>query len=279
MKTKFLARCAAAAAILLAVFNAAAAYTNLLDFETVNGSVPFEGMAVSNQFRGQFGVSFRTPGSYPLLARKGFPAVGFWTGEIGANTTYDTVNALDPNAAACGDFFLTRDSLGSNTIILDFAAPVAAASGFIMDIDGTEVATITAYRDNGTNAVAQLVIGSSSPGAGPERAVRWSFARPTNDIQQIRFMVTDEPGPFGIDLLTSSYVPPPSPATNSLRMYPGLTIQGGIGRVYQIQFTNRLTSGQWIALTNFILPSSPFRFFDTTATNSTERYYKVVGLP
>jgi hypothetical protein len=266
-------------AIIFTALPVSAAYTNILDFETVTGAVPFEGMAISNQYTAQFGVSFRSSASYPVLARKGYPQGGFSDGPLGPDTIYDTISSADTNAAAFGDFYLTRDVVHNNTIIMDFVTPVSAAGGFIMDIDGAERATLTAYRDNGTNSVGQIVITTNTPGAGPERAVRWDFVHTTNDIQQIRFVVINAVGPFGLDLLTSSYVPAPSPATNSLRLYPGITIQGGVGRAYQIQFTNRLSSGQWIPLTNFTLPSSPFLFFDTTATNSSERFYKVVGLP
>ena len=256
-----------------------AAFTNILDFETVLGAVPIEGMSISNQFVAQFGISFRTPGSFPVIARKGYPLAGFWTGDIGAATTYDTIEPQDTNAAAFGQFFLTRDSDSRRTIIMDFVIPVSRATGFILDIDGREEATITAYRDDGVSMVGQLVITNTSPGAGAQRGAPWSFSRPTNDIHQIRFFVTTSPGPYGLDNITSSFAPPaPQAAANSMRMYPGITIGGEVGRPYQIEYTNRLTAGRWIALTNFYLPSSPFLFFDVTATNSPQRFYQVIGL-
>ncbi len=279
MKSKLLNHLLLASSIVALAFPLRAD-TNILDFESINlPAGPVEGMAVSNQYLAQFGVSFRTTNGFPMLARKGFPTYGFFSGDLGTNTLYDALVPADTNVTAVGDYFLTRDNSRSSTIIMDFPSPVSFASGLIMDIDGSEVATITAYRDNGSNAVGSVVINAATPGAGSERAARWQFNHATNDIAQIRFVVSLNPGPFGIDLISSSFVPPPAPATNSLRLYPGVSIEGGVGRTYQIQFTNRVSSGQWIPLTNIILPSSPFIFFDATATNSTDRFYKVIGLP
>lgn len=255
----------------------ASAFTNLLDFETVSGLVPIETMSISNQFQPQFGVSFRLlGGGSPIIARKGWPATAF----TGGNNVppFDSVNTNDPNYLAFGDFSLT-DGEVNNVIIMDFIAPVAQASGYALDIDGGETATITAFSDYGTNELSRVVITNNSPGAGDNRGALWSFNIPTNAIRQIRFAVTGGSLGFAYDNFTSSYVPPPpQAATNSLRMYPGITISGEVGRQYQIEYTNNLSAGSWQLLTNFYLPSSPFLFFDVTATNAPRQFYQVIGL-
>ena len=57
--------------------------------------------------------------------------------------------------------------------------------------------------------------------------------------------------------------------------YPGLTLTGGVGSNYTIQYVNALAnSNDWQTLTNIVLPSSPFLFVDTSAPDVLQRYYR-----
>lgn len=69
----------------------------------------------------------------------------------------------------------------------------------------------------------------------------------------------------------------PSASSLGLSTYAGITINGTAGGVYQIQYTTNLNYG-WQTLTNFMLPYSPYLFFDTSKTVKGQRYYQVVQL-
>ena len=65
----------------------------------------------------------------------------------------------------------------------------------------------------------------------------------------------------------------------SLGFYPCLTIKGNVGRLYQIECAEAVYAAEWLALTNFVLPSSPFIWVDTVSTNSSRRFYRAVMTP
>jgi hypothetical protein len=61
----------------------------------------------------------------------------------------------------------------------------------------------------------------------------------------------------------------------SLNMYAGLTIVGQVGATYEIDYLNSLSGGtNWTVLTNIVLPSNPYLFFDTTSPFSSSRFYR-----
>lgn len=267
------------AAVLVAVGRA-----SVLDFETVNGLVPMEGMSISNQFQAQFGISFRrADGGYPVIGRTGVPRASFVvvTPEL---DLYDTLHPDDPRANQFGDFFLTDDGVvgGTKQIIVDFAAPVAKASGYLLDIDNSERMRITAYSDDGVTEVGEIVLAAGDVETGNGRSTPWSFERPTADIRQIRFKETGASSNANVafDDFDSSYVPPPQqPAALDVRMAAVLSITGDVGRPYRIEYAEHLTPTKWVGLTNLVLPSSPFLFVDLTSTNATQRFFRVVSLP
>jgi len=68
------------------------------------------------------------------------------------------------------------------------------------------------------------------------------------------------------------------PATTlGISTYPGVTINGTAGAVYQIQYTTSLNS-TWQTLTNFMLPYSPYLWVDTSSTVSGQRFYRSIQL-
>jgi Immunoglobulin I-set domain len=62
--------------------------------------------------------------------------------------------------------------------------------------------------------------------------------------------------------------------------YAGLTIDGIPGRTYRVEFLDAVGSlQQWQALTNFVLPSSPFIWIDYETPAVPRRFYRASELP
>lgn len=66
----------------------------------------------------------------------------------------------------------------------------------------------------------------------------------------------------------------PTPTELSVSTYAGVTINGAVGAVYQIQFSTDLNT--WQTITNFVLPYSPFIWVDTSTTVAGKRFYRSV---
>jgi len=58
-----------------------------------------------------------------------------------------------------------------------------------------------------------------------------------------------------------------------------ISIQGAVSARYQLEAAASLSSTNWTILTNLALPSSPYMFTDTTSSNVSTRFYRVVGVP
>jgi hypothetical protein len=250
-----------------------------LDFETVNSTVPVEGMAISNQYQAHFGMSFRRgDGGYPVIAKRGIPVAAFWDPSFNPPLCDDLLPA-DSRYSAMGNFFLADDGLmdSKRRVFLDFAQPVAQVGGYIYDVDSGGHVTITAFSDHGTNVLVEVIINAGDPGTGGSRSTPWSLSRATNDIQTVRLETDDN---VGYDDFTSSFAPAPqSPATLELHMLAGIAVTGDVGRPYRIEYADYLTPTNWVGLTNLFLPSSPFLFIDTTSPNSPTRFYRAVSVP
>jgi len=256
----------------------------VIDFETINSTIPCEGMVISNQFQPYFGVSFRRlDGGYPVIGKKGPPRASTIVPVNPDLDLYDTLHPSDPRANEFGDFFLTDDGVvgGTKQIIMDFNQPVSKARGYIFDIDSGERMTIRAYSDDGITEVGIVVLASGDPDTGNGRSTPWSFDHATKDIRQIRFKETGQSSSANVafDSFESDYSAEPPPTSLDLHMFAGLTITGTVGWPCRIDYADHLTPTNWIALTNVFLPSSPFLFIDTTSPNSAQRFYRAVGLP
>ena len=59
--------------------------------------------------------------------------------------------------------------------------------------------------------------------------------------------------------------------------YPGISITGTPGLTYQIQYSTILNSN-WLTLTNFSLPYSPYLWIDTSSPVSGQRFYRSAQL-
>lgn len=69
---------------------------------------------------------------------------------------------------------------------------------------------------------------------------------------------------------------PPS-ANLSISTLAGVTISGIAGLTYQIQYATNINSG-WTALTNVVLPCSPYLWIDTSTTVTGQRFYRSVQI-
>lgn len=162
----------------------------ILDFETVPGQSPSEGLLISDQFEGSLGISFiLEDGTFPRLA------------EIGRPTTAFEPNDTPAPDQGIGSFFLTDDGLvtsgDASPLIVDFSTPVDSASGVVLDIDFTEAFTITAYDSSG-HVLEQIVVNAGDEGTGDGLATSWSFRRGGADVASIRFEGTRASGRFGL---------------------------------------------------------------------------------
>jgi hypothetical protein len=107
----------------------------------------------------------------------------------------------------------------------------------------------------------------------------------TKQIRRIEVMAQGRSGfpKVGFDDFSSDYtLPAQAQATLGLKMTPGLTITGRVGTPYRIDYADAFdrtpTSTNWHTLTTIFLPTSPFRYFDTSATNAPTRFYRAVGV-
>lgn len=75
-----------------------------------------------------------------------------------------------------------------------------------------------------------------------------------------------------------------NPASISLGLYPGLKVDGVVGKSYGIQYTTNVApGGSWTTLTNFVLTQAVQLWFDpkadTTSGQYPKRFYRVIPIP
>jgi hypothetical protein len=180
---------------------------NVIDFEDNNGSQPATlgnysstdlGMVDNNYFNTNYGVTFHlnsTVGAAPFLAKVGDPMTAFqgpaFSGYTGCADFELTQGYEDLPAAGedVGCFFLTDDTtVGALTPDLyavynttgNFPNFPTQASGYLLDIDGNEQWTITAFSPMGTMIFAAgnpVVLDAQTGGinVGDGIASYWEF--------------------------------------------------------------------------------------------------------
>ncbi len=180
-----------------------AANAQTIDFESIPGAAPVDGLSISNQFAEMSGVVFSLAnGSNPVLAQVGPPRTAFQGFNLGPDQPAPGTNV--------GQFFLTDDGIVGpppSTLLIDYLEPVAAASGVILDIDGTEEWTIEAF-DGADNVLATVVLGPDSTLDGS--ATLWTFDEDAPVIEQISLRYTGTQTIVGLafDNFSPSSLPP-----------------------------------------------------------------------
>lgn len=190
-----------ASIVLASVVNAANAQT--IDFESIPGAAPADGLSISNQFAETSGVIFSLAnGSNPVLAQVGPPQTAFQGFGFAPDQPAPGTNV--------GQFFLTDDGVVGpppSTLLIDYLEPVAAASGVILDIDGTEEWTLEAF-DGAGNVLATVVLGQDGTLDGS--ATLWAFDEGVAVIEQISLRYTGIQNIVGLafDNFSPSSLPP-----------------------------------------------------------------------
>jgi hypothetical protein len=208
----------------------------IIDFETVPGSTPIDGLDISNQYLTDFGVTFSLQGAdgrpiddTPYLEKTG-------NGDTGGNGFWNAAKGnFDTEApgfeGGLGNYFLrfgtgTFFDAPGPVLIIDYANPVSAASAQIWDIDAAqnnqsayEAWTVTA-RDGTDSVIDTQVspngIGELEPDSLNGKPWTWSFDRASNDIFSIAIGFTGEAEIVGLAFdnfsPASSLNPVPVPA-------------------------------------------------------------------
>jgi len=166
--------------VFLAALTAPAA---VLDCERVYGATPFEGLFISNQFAGTFGMRFTDlefTNQFPIIVQAGSPARCFGAGSGRDDILFPT------NAHDHGSFFLTDCGVdvegGPKGFIVRFDALVSTFSCYLLDLDADEKVTLTAYSsDADTSGLATNVFYSTNAPFGEGLS---GFASITNIAKQ-----------------------------------------------------------------------------------------------
>jgi len=69
------------------------------------------------------------------------------------------------------------------------------------------------------------------------------------------------------------------PAALAVDAYVGVGISGLAGKTYRIEYATRLAPSNWVTLTNIVLPSSHYLFFDPSGPIRSNRFYRAVSPP
>jgi hypothetical protein len=188
-------------AVLLACFSAQAQQT--INFENIPGDQPREGLVVFDQFKSTHGVTFRfEDGSPVILAKVGPPVFGFQG--PGPNGQLNGGSDTPAPGQNIGSYFLTRKGLVKPPpLIIEYTTPVRAASGYLIDIDGSNTTTdseefTVEIRDQNNRVLQSVFLDRNTPGTGDGIATPFSFTRPMNDIYSIRIVCSGTRPGFGI---------------------------------------------------------------------------------
>lgn len=273
-------------ALPLLLTSAFASYAGVLDFEIVHTAPASEGTVITDQYAAHYGMSFRSnDGSDLFIAAKGAPRAAFTVTSVTPNLL-DTIHPDESRRADYGRAFLTEDGVGGadRQIIINYAMPVAQASGYLLDVDGSEQFTLTSYSDEGVTVIDRFVIRAGDTFTGDGRATIWSFDHFSRDIRQIRIQSTGPAGgdPIAIDNLECGYKPArqqPALLEAIVQTTTGVAVIGEVGRPYRIECAEQLAPNKWTPLTNIFLPTSPYIFLDPSASSPNLRFYRAISLP
>lgn len=160
----------------------------LIDFESIPGGTPAEGLVISSQFQAAYGVGFALEdGSFPQLAQAGLDLSAFGGPPDNAPNT-------PASGQGVGSFFLTDDGVidaPPSALLITFDAPVAQASVRILDIDGWQAGAIwegfVVEARDGLGAVLETrALRYLDPGTGDGVASLFAFDLGQPEIRSLR---------------------------------------------------------------------------------------------
>ncbi len=264
------------------------AQTNVITFETLpDGTRLAGGTVIANQFLASHGVRFQfEDGSYPVIRLVG--------GSINGRPTafHGWPNGRGDNTPAPGQDIGTRFLTDDNQVgvppaplLVSYAQPVSAASGFILDIDGEESWDLEA-RTSSNSVVGRIHLQSGTPLTGDGIATPWTFQRPTADIRTIRIVysgTTNANVGLAFDNFSPAVgLPNPAPARLELTVTngsAGLTVFGTRAAVYSIEESSGIQGAEWTPLTSLVLDSTTtFTVTNLLATNTPGRFFRALGV-
>lgn len=273
--------------LLLATFlpiATAQSQAQLINFETLpSGLAPTDGMAISNQFLGKFGVSFQyMNGTFPHIAKVGYPATAFWGH---SNPSRDPDQPL--GAQNVGTFFLTDDGVLSNSspkpppLLISYATGVAATSGAILDIDHNKDSWRIEARNIQNQVVATTNLGTHTPNTGTGLATHWSLSHSNAEIRSLLITYTGNGKHPGFAFDNFSPALPSAPAVMRVdlsQQTPGISVAGSFGSTYEVQFVNSLSSTTWQTFALVTLTNAPEQaVVDLRAPITGMRFYRAVN--
>jgi hypothetical protein len=168
---------------------------------------------------------------------------------------------------------LYRDGIGTNA----FLGPVASIT---IDTRGNIFfAHRAAIRKISPQQLVTTVAGYSlgyADGSGSNAKFRLDAGLAAGPLSEIQ---VGDAGNYRVRRILLSSPPDAPPTELSASLYPGVNISGMVGRFYRIESAEAVDSNDWRALTTISLPSNPYLWFDSSATNAVRRFYRAVLLP
>ncbi|MFO1497034.1 MAG: hypothetical protein U1G07_01330 [Verrucomicrobiota bacterium] len=243
-------------------------------FVYANGILPlgFEGSARCINDLGQIG------GFEINNGKLGFIISGAQRQHVGSLGSNDTeIVRLNTNGLAVGR------SLTTNGVY----HACAYQDGVLHDLGTLGGSSSAAYGVNNPGHI----VGQALDASGNERAFVYQRGRMTDLntllpgtsgwILQAAYGINDSGQIVGVGqingkvhgfLLTPNFL--------DLSLYPGLTMVGRVGRKYRVEYLDAINpTNTWQALTNMVLPGSPYFFIDPRPLGFGNRLYRSVLLP
>jgi len=192
-----------------------------INFETLpGGGAISDGMLIHDQFNvSPYWVTFEllgvSPETGPKIARVGPPLTAFYGQRVTSDCSGEDTIADKPGInEPVGCFFLTDDNVvrlnQAYSLLVSYTYPVRQAGGHLLDIDYGEEWTITAFAQDSTTVIDQVVLSAGDANTGNGEATAWEFDV-AQDIYYIRFDLTDCSGGGG--LAFDNFSPASSPPT------------------------------------------------------------------
>jgi len=206
---------AAGAVALSGLVAAQSARAFSVDFDTVPGGTPSNGLAINTQYEASEDVIFSLQGGgSPVLVQEGNTTSGLDAFQLGPNGS--DPNTLEPGQNV--DWFLNATGqLGvPPALVLNFTTPMNTVQGDVLDIDHSDGWTIQALAIGpGNMVVDQVVLDTSSPDTGSGIATPFTLTSTSNNINEVVLDMTSHgPDPgygwanFSFTNVMNGVVPP-----------------------------------------------------------------------
>lgn len=218
-------------------------------------------------------------------------AVVFGTNAATLAGNYEIFTVLDPTNTFGGLFPIS----GTNVLVLkaeqagffslDFSSPQGAFGFYGTDFGEPTGMWLRVIGASGTTNTVSVPITRPQGSGG---SFFFGIIERTNPFVRIEFHPTGtEFDWFGFDNMTIGTPEQihPEPATLDIALHPGvgttadIGVSGTAGATYRLEFATEVTQTNWTALTNLVLPTPRFLYFDTDPiTNHAKRFYRAVTI-